>query len=76
MGTVRVPTPAEIEEMLVNGEIEVLTEEEAQEIRIMPPKPILPAPPEQAAPLTPEQAAPLTPEQELLLEIIKEQMAE
>ncbi len=67
-GTVRVPTPAEIEEMLANGEIEILTEEEAQEIRTMPPKPILPTPPEQAAPLTPEQ--------ELLLDIIKEQMAE
>ncbi len=34
-----VPTPAEIEEMLANGEIEVLTEEEAQGIRIMPPSP-------------------------------------
>lgn len=67
-GTVRVPTPAEIEEMLANGEIEVLTEEEAQEIRIMPPKPSLPT--------LPEQAAPLTPEQELLLDIIKEQIAE
>ena len=45
-GTVRVPTPSEIEEMLANGEIEVLTEEEAQEIRTMPPKPSLPTPPE------------------------------
>ena len=40
------PTPAEIEEMLANGEIEILTEEEAQEIRTMPPKPSLPTPPE------------------------------
>ena len=65
-GTVRVPTPAEIEEMLANGEIEVLTEEEAQEIRLMPPKPS-----ERL-----EYVAPLTPEQELLLDIIKEQLAE
>lgn len=62
----RVPTPAEIEEMRISGEIEVLTEEEAQEIRIMPPKPS-----ERL-----EYIAPLTPEQELLLDIIKEQMTE
>lgn len=65
-GTVRVPTPAEIEEMRANGEIEVLIEEEAQEIRIIPPKPS-----ERL-----EYVAPLTPEQELLLDIIKEQLAE
>lgn len=70
-GAIRFPTPAEIEEMREEGEVQSAPEEMIQRL----PKP--PVPESVAEPSTqPESVAPLTPEEQMVLDMIMEQLAE
>ena len=70
-GAIRFPTPAEIEEMREEGEVQSAPEEMIQRL----PKP--PIPESVVEPSTqPESVAPLTPEERMVLDMIMEQLAE